>query len=209
MQTVYVYVMDTMADWELSHCISELNSGRFFKKGAARLSVKTVALDKKPIRTMGGMTVIPDLTINEMDDSVAALLLPGADTWADASHQKIVEKAKVLLQQNILVGAMCGATSALAQVGIFDSRDHTSNDLGFLRMTAPNYKGENHYKTDKAVKANNLITASAAGSQLFARYVFEYLEVFSDETLQAWCDYFESGDPKHFFTLLKTLPREG
>ena len=35
MLKVYVYVLDTMADWELGHVISELNSGRFFKKKCA------------------------------------------------------------------------------------------------------------------------------------------------------------------------------
>mgnify|MGYP000140456682 CR=1 FL=1 len=32
MVTVYVYILDTLADWELGHVISELNSGRFFQK---------------------------------------------------------------------------------------------------------------------------------------------------------------------------------
>lgn len=40
MFTIYVYVLDTLADWELGHVISELNSGRFFKKDAQRVSLK-------------------------------------------------------------------------------------------------------------------------------------------------------------------------
>ena len=32
MFTIYVYVLDTLADWELGYVISELNSGRFLKK---------------------------------------------------------------------------------------------------------------------------------------------------------------------------------
>ncbi len=35
MFTIYVYVLDTLADWELGHVISELNSGRFFQKRRA------------------------------------------------------------------------------------------------------------------------------------------------------------------------------
>ena len=27
MYTIYVYVLDTLADWEMGHVISELNSG--------------------------------------------------------------------------------------------------------------------------------------------------------------------------------------
>ena len=44
MFTIYVYVLDTLADWELGHVISELNSGRFFKKDAQRISLKQSAL---------------------------------------------------------------------------------------------------------------------------------------------------------------------
>lgn len=43
MFTIYVYVLDTLADWELGHVISELNSGRFFKKGAQHVSLKMVS----------------------------------------------------------------------------------------------------------------------------------------------------------------------
>lgn len=34
MFTVYIYVLDTLADWELGYVTAELNSGRFFKKDA-------------------------------------------------------------------------------------------------------------------------------------------------------------------------------
>ena len=33
MTTVYVYVMNTMADWEIGYCLAELHSKRFFRKG--------------------------------------------------------------------------------------------------------------------------------------------------------------------------------
>ena len=34
MFTVYVYILDTFADWELGYVIAELNSRRFFKENA-------------------------------------------------------------------------------------------------------------------------------------------------------------------------------
>ena len=43
MAFVYVYVMDTMADWEVSYAMAELNSRRFFKKDAKDVTVKTVS----------------------------------------------------------------------------------------------------------------------------------------------------------------------
>jgi len=46
MKTIYVYVMDTLADWELGYVTAELKSGRFFKKGAPAVSVKTVSYSR-------------------------------------------------------------------------------------------------------------------------------------------------------------------
>lgn len=51
---VYIYALDTLADWELGYVTAELNSGRFFKKDAPEVSVKTVAVSREPIKTMGG-----------------------------------------------------------------------------------------------------------------------------------------------------------
>ena len=66
MFTIYVYVLDTLADWELGYVTAELNSRRFFKKGAPEVSVKTVGVSKKPVKTMGGLTVIPDCIIEDI-----------------------------------------------------------------------------------------------------------------------------------------------
>lgn len=52
MKYEYVYVLDTLADWELGHLIAELNSGQYFKRRGERISVKTVGLTKDPVTTM-------------------------------------------------------------------------------------------------------------------------------------------------------------
>ncbi len=81
MYTIYVYVLDTLADWEIGYVTAELHSGRFFKKDAPRLSLKTVSDSKLPILTMGGLTIMPDCSIDDMVISeTSVLVLPGADT---------------------------------------------------------------------------------------------------------------------------------
>ena len=56
MFTIYVYILETLADWELGYVTSELHSRRFFKKDAECVSFKTVSYSKEPIHTMGGLT---------------------------------------------------------------------------------------------------------------------------------------------------------
>lgn len=204
---IYVYVLDTLADWELGYVTSELNSGRFFKKGAPSVSLKTVSYSKEPIKTMGGLTIVPDCLIDDLVVSeTSVLLLPGANTWNDPKHGAIIEKSSEFLSLGATVGAICGATAALANFGLLNNRPHTSNGQGFLEMVSPNYKGQNFYINKPSVMDNNLITASSTGALLWAKQIIEHLGVFQSNTLESWYDYFSTGKPEHFFALMQTLP---
>ena len=83
MITVYVYILDTLADWELGYVTAELNSKRFFKKDAPDVSVKMAGVSQEPVRTMGGLTVTPDCAVSDIAvNENSVLLLPGAAAWA-------------------------------------------------------------------------------------------------------------------------------
>ncbi len=147
MLSIYLYALDTMADWEIGHIMAELGSKRFFKDGAPELSVKVCALSKEPVKTMGGLTITPDCALDEiaMDDK-SVLLLPGATAWSEQKHAAAVQKASELLSCGGTVAAICGATLALAHAGLLDKRPHTSNGSPGPRrpfgQTAP-YKQRN------------------------------------------------------------------
>ena len=207
MSTIYVYVMDTLADWELGYVTAELNSGRFFKEGAPKVTLKTVSYSKEPVTTMGGMRIVPDCVIADIEVAEAnVLLLPGSNTWNDQKHYAIIEKASEFLSIGAMVGAICGATAALANFGLLDERPHTSNGPGFLEMVAPSYKGQSHYLDEPSVVGDNLITASSTGGLLWARQIIEHLEVFETTTLDAWYNYFNTGEAEQFFALMQSLP---
>lgn len=207
MFTIYVYVLDTLADWELGHVTSELNTGRFFKKDAPVVELKTVSYSKDSITTMGGMTITPDCTIDDIIvNESSVLLLPGADTWNDPKHATIIEKASELLSTGAMVGAICGATAALANYGLLDTRSHTSNGVGFLDMVSPTYKGQSLYIDEPSVADNNLITASSTGGLLLSKQIIEHLGVFQSDTLDAWYNYFNTGKAEYFFAFMQTLP---
>lgn len=207
MFTIYVYVLDTLADWELGYVTAELHSGRFFKKDAPQILLKTVSDSKKPIKTMGGLTIAPDCLINDIVVSeTSVLILPGANTWNDPKHGAIIKKASEFLSLGATVCAICGATAALANFGLLDNRPHTSNGPGFLEMVSPNYKGQSFYIDKPSVADNNLITASSTGALLWAKQIIEHLGVFGSNTLESWYKYFRTGESKHFFDLMQTLP---
>lgn len=208
MQTkkVYLYVFDTMADWEVGYLTAELNSGRYFKKELASLEVIAVGADKNPITTMGGLKILPAISIEECSlESMDVLVLPGGDTWMEPIHEPILKKASKALEEGTVVAAICGATMGLAKMGALDSRRHTSNDLEYLKMVCPNYTGEKYYETEPAVTDGNLVTASGIAPLEFTMHVLQLLDVFAPNTLQAWFKLYQTHESKYFFELMDSV----
>lgn len=204
--TVYLYVFDTMADWETSYLIAEINSGRYYKKGLIPLKVVTVGITKTPITTMGGLTILPEIELKEcsVKDAVA-LILPGGNTWTEAIHAPIIRLAEKYLEKGIVVGAICGATIGLATGGVLNKRNHTSNDLGYLKMVCPSYAGEMYYNQESAVTDGSLITASGIAPLEFALHILKTLDVFLPETLDSWYNLYKNQDTKCFFQLMDSI----
>lgn len=85
--TVYLYVFDTMADWEIGYVTAELKSGRYYKKGLVPSKIVTVGIDKTPVTTMGGLKILPDIKLDECSiERSDLLILPGGNTWTETIH---------------------------------------------------------------------------------------------------------------------------
>ncbi|MCY9377347.1 glutamine amidotransferase [Bacillus sp. T17B1] len=208
MQTkkAYLYVFQTMSDWEYGYLIAELNSGRYFKKDVAPLKVVTVGANKEMITTMGGLSIKPDIILDECTlESKDLLILPGGNTWGEDVHQPILKKVGEALKLGTIVAAICGATEGLAHYGYLDSRKHTCNDLAYLKMVCPHYKGETLYELAPAVSDKNLVTASGIAPLEFAMEVLKKLEVFAPETLHSWYELNKTQKPEYFFELMNTI----
>ncbi|HYE68322.1 MAG TPA: type 1 glutamine amidotransferase family protein [Anaerovoracaceae bacterium] len=203
---VYLYVFDTMADWEVGFLTAELNSGRYFRKDVSPVKVVTLGLEKNYITTMGGLRILPDIDLEECNiKETDALILPGGETWMETIHQPILSLAKQCIDKNIIVAAICGATMSLAQNGLLDSRSHTSNDLGYLKMVCPNYAGEKYYKQESAVTDGKLITASGIAPLEFSVHVLKALDVFSTKKLDAWYNLYRTHESECFYELMNSI----
>lgn len=203
---IYLYVFDTMSDWEIGYLTAELNSGRFYKKGLGSSPIVTVGNVSTPVTTMGGLKILPDITLDECSmNSTDALILPGGDTWTEAIHEPILALAQRCLKEGILVAAICGATMGLAQRGLLNSRWHTSNDLEYLKMTCPAYTGEQYYKMESAVTDGSLITASGIAPLEFSVHVLKALGVFSSQTLDAWYSLNKTHESQYFYELMNLI----
>ncbi|UXH43967.1 glutamine amidotransferase [Rossellomorea vietnamensis] len=210
MQTnkAFLYVFDTMSDWEYGYLMAELNSGRYFKKDAARVNVMTVGATKEMITTMGGLSIKPDMSFDECTlESKDLLILPGGTTWSEDIHQPILERVGQALEHGIIIATICGAVEGIADMGYLDTRKHTSNNLEYTKMVCPNYKGEAFYESGPAVADGNLVTASGIAPLEFAMEVLKKMDVFTPDTLDSWYHLNKTHKPQYFFELMNSISK--
>ena len=203
---LYLYVLDTLADWEIAHLTAEIHSRRFFADRNVVVPIVTVGSSLEEITTMGGMAIRPDLALDQLeleDDDL--LVLPGADTWFDPSNRGILLLAKERIERDLPVAAICGATIGLASVGALDAKRHTSNDSGYLKAVAKDYAGEALYLELPAVSDRKLITASGLSALDFAYEVIKAMGVFRPATLEAWRSLNRTARPEYFHAMMESL----
>ena len=201
---IFLYVLDTLADWEISLIIAEINGGRYLRKNIVKPPIIKVGNNMNSIKTMGGIVINPDIDVDNMNIEIGDLIiLPGAETWLNGNNSKIIDKIKG--NDDITIAAICGATMALADNGLLDNKRHTSNAKEFLKMFCKNYNGEFLYQDKTVVVDGNLITATGLAPLDFAYEVIKKLDVMEPDTLNAWYNLYKTKETKYFFELINSL----
>lgn len=194
MNAVLLYLTDSMADWETGYVTGGL---AFANEEQPRFGFLTVAENTEPVSTMGGVRLLPDITLADVDPAdIALLVLPGAQTW-ESGHDQALDLAEKLIAAGRHVAAICGATLGLPRRGLLDERAHTSNAPEFL-TAAPEYKGQAHYRAERAVTDGPVITAGGTAPLEFAREVFATLQAFPPDVLAAWYGQYSTGEQRYF-----------
>jgi putative intracellular protease/amidase len=186
-KAVYVLLVDGFADWEPAHALAELR-----RHGQYR--VESVGLTTAPVESMGGMRVLPSTPIDAVDpNDVAAFVLPGGDRWEKLPIEPPLDAAlRRLDAQQVPIAAICGATVAIARLGLLRGRRHTSNGLAYLQKQVPDYTEAANYVDAPAVRDRGLITASGLADVEFARELFEELGVLTAAQRALWTQIFRS-----------------
>ena len=200
---VHLFVFDTMSDWEASYAIAGINNPQF-QKNPGTYRIRTVALRKTSVVSIGGIRIQPDLTLDELSPTSSAMfIIPGGATWDAGKNVEAVNIARAFLSAGTPVAAICGATAGLARAGLLDTRRHTSNSREYLAATS--YLGKKLYTDEPAITDNYLITAPAMAPVDFAYHIFKHLDIYSIPVLEAWYGLFKTGRAEYFGALMKAI----
>ncbi|WP_276372760.1 type 1 glutamine amidotransferase family protein [Chryseolinea sp. H1M3-3] len=184
---VYVFIFDGYSDWEPPYAMAEISKSN-------RYQLLTVAMNNKPIRSVGGLTIIPDLQWNELEWSDAVMIIvPGGNAWEEKKHREMIPMLKDYIQQNGKVAAICSATTLLGDMGVLDTVKHTSNAKFYLQHYVTDYQGGDNYIEEPAVSDKNIITATGTAPVEFAREIFKALSLMNESKIEEWFQLFKNG----------------
>jgi putative intracellular protease/amidase len=197
--TAHLALYNNLADWEIGYLLVELRTGRFTGRP---WNIVTVAESREPVTTMGGLHIMPDMLLADLDPADSNLIiLPGSDMWDAGGGTAFVAAAARFLDAGVPVAAICGATAGLARAGLLDKRRHTSAAAGYLMATG--YAGGDYYVDERAVVDGNLITAGPQSPVQFASATLRRLGLASDRRLEAYEGVFYRADATAFPALME------
>jgi putative intracellular protease/amidase len=195
----HLTLYDGAAEMEVGHLLAELHTGRFT---STTFDLVTVAESREPVTSMGGVRMVPDELLDDLDPAESDLLvMPGAEMWDAGGGESFAAAAERFLDAAVPVAAICGATAGLARAGLLDTRKHTSASAEYLAMTG--YAGGERYVDQRAVIDGDLITAGPQSPVQFARATLERLGLADEGTLEAYEALFDRGDLAAFPVLMQ------
>ena len=196
---VYFLVFDGFADWQAALALCEIR-----RPGDFRL--RTVALDRRPVQSMGGMTVLPDLALDEIDAEDAVLMiLPGGTAWERGEVRPVSATIRQLHDAGATIGALSSGVLALAYAGLVDARRHTGDYPGHIETWVRAYRGAAHYDAEAlALSDDGVITSGGACGVEFAREVIRALDLYDDRDIGTWYRLFKHGVPPPWFAPSET-----
>lgn len=186
---ILIVILDKYSDWEVAYL-----SPLLLALGQDAYDVKTVSLTKDSVRSLGGLTVLPDYDVHTAPAEFEGLILVGGMSWRTEEARQVEPLVQKAQNKNKLLGAICDATVFLGAAGVLNHVLHTSNDLNDLKGWAGDvYTGEEKYVMQPAVRDQNIITANGTAALEFAKEVLLALNVAPEDKILDWYLFYKRG----------------
>lgn len=181
---VVFIILDRFADWEGAFLSSVLRD----EEMGSMNEVLWASSDKEPKKSLGNMTVIPDLSLDEIPDDIDALILIGGNSWRSEVSGEVVPVVRKFMEKGTVVGFICDATYFAAKEGFLNHVIHTGNSWDEMK-TLEGYRNAEGFRMENAVSSGKIITANGDNPIEFSAEVLKALEVFPDEKIDMWSDF--------------------
>ncbi|MFX1302858.1 MAG: DJ-1/PfpI family protein [Promethearchaeota archaeon] len=176
MKEILCFIYDGFADFETVLTCSGIDGHENYK-------VVYIAYEKKPVKSTGGLTIIPDKEISEISDisNIEGLLIPGGSTRIlKAELENLV---KNLNKERKLIAAICAGPEFLAKSGILDGKKYTTSEepLYYKEKNVPDPFPRENYVDARVVLDGNILTAKGYAFSDFALKIWDWYNIYDSE----------------------------
>jgi protein deglycase len=142
----------------------------------AGITVVSAGLDEKPVRASRGVTLVPDMTLDQaLGGEYDMIALPGGLPGADhlAGDARIIELIRRMAEAGKYTAAICAAPQVLARAGVLEGHAATSFpgaiDIGSMAGI--------DYREQAVVVDRKVVTSRGPGTAMdFALVLIELLK---------------------------------
>lgn len=166
MKTALILLLNDYADWEVAYVSSTINMSEEW-------TVKTISTQKE-VKSIGGLTTKIDYLLEEIPSRYDLLILIGGNSWTN-DYSDIINLVNHTLNNNIILGAICGSVDFMARNGLLNNFKHTGNDLS-LWNTFDQYSNKDEFQFKQAVRDKNLVTANGTAPIEFEQLILESID---------------------------------
>lgn len=169
-RSIAVLLNEGFADWEVGYLAATARD--FFDTDVLYYSP-----DGEAVSSGGGLVVKPAGAFDDIDPAeTRAIVICGSAAWARKDAADVGPLLNEAVEQNVLVGAICGGTVAVARSGLFEERRHTSNGRDWIVKHCRDYKGRHLYQNvNDAVFDQGVVTAPSSAPASFACVMLDHL----------------------------------
>ena len=153
MKKTAVLIYPNFSEYELTTALSVL------MQGGKPLSI--ISIDREPVKGEAGLTVMADLTIDQVNyDEYDSLLLTGCmdifNVLTNASYTDFIQN--ISMQDNIIIASISSSPALLAKAGLLKNKNYTVGLVEEARKLSGLFEDAN-YIDELVVQDGNLITA--------------------------------------------------
>jgi putative intracellular protease/amidase len=191
-KNVLFVLLEKFADWEGAYLASELEFPSLIDDSG--YTVKTVALSKDPVQSIGGFKVLPDYDLDSIPKDYDALVLIGGTSWRKEIAKKILPLIDDAIHKDKVIGAICDGSVFFATHGYVNHINHTADTLEDLLSIRPTkYKNQSHYQEAQAVRDGQIVTANGSAAIEFAKEMLIALNVYDTAQADVFYNFNKNG----------------
>lgn len=185
---IVMVILDQFADWEGAFLAAALTGGELSQNN----QVIWASLDKEPKQSIGHMTLLPDLSLEEIPGDADAIVLIGGMSWRTPEADRVQPVVRSFLDNGKIAGFICDAARFAAWSGFLNEVRHTGNDPAEMKEGA-GYTNPQNFQKEEAVWDGQIVTANGNSPLPFARLMLKAMEAAGDEEIDTWIDFYSIG----------------